>query len=141
MKTTFLSVLVAMTLSKTAQAEIRIGLDQNRVIFRCEPNYTTSNRPMMVTVSEDRKSKTTEVVVTRYYLNQAFVNTYTVNQETSDRMGAPTSFVGPGIRLTMNFTTTPLQDGGHYSTLQLQSKNPKRYTIEKLSCQTNYHTM
>lgn len=141
MHTALFTLVTTVLLTTAAQAEFRIGVGTERMTLKCEPNYVTSGQPMSVTVSEDLRKGTAKINVTRYYNDKAIVKTYAVKKEVSPAIGGATSFVGSGARLTVNFTTTPLDDGGHASTLQLPTKVKNRYTLEKLSCQGVYHTL
>jgi len=140
MKTILLALMTTVALTQTARAEMRIGGDQTRPVLKCQPLALRPDAGMNLIVTEGGLAGLTQVTVSRFFLGHSTSTNYIVKQERTGAIGSPLSYIGKGIRLTVNMTTSPLKDGGHYSTLQLSSANA-RYMTEELSCQTIYHTM
>ena len=140
MKSVLLTIAAAITLTQTARAEMRIGADRIYTVLKCHAAVATPDRGISVVITQGGFAGLTEMTVTHYYLGQSSEQKYVVTQEMPQQMGSPMRYVGTGVRLTVNFTTTPMNDGGHYAVLQRDSING-HYMPEELSCHTIYHTM
>jgi len=132
--------LAAMALTAQAHAEYRLGGDQIYAILNCQPAQTHPDLGMDVSVSQGGIAGLTQITVRRYFVGHSTTRKFYVQVSQPRTVGAPVTYTGSGIRLTVNGTTAPMKDGGLYSTLQLQEKDQPA-SLEVLSCHALYHTM
>jgi len=140
MKTVLLTLAAAISLTQTARAEIRIGADQIYPFLKCQGVDNVPDRTVTVILTRGGIAGLTELTVTHSTFAQVSSQKFVVTEKRSNQVGGAINYVGAGVRLTVNFTTSPMNDGGHHAVLQRDSKNG-RYMPEELSCQTIYHTM
>ncbi|MGZ3691751.1 MAG: hypothetical protein ACXVAX_09615 [Pseudobdellovibrio sp.] len=131
-------LLLAATLmiaGLTAQAHTPIA-DGFNTIYSCNPIELHPDLGMNLTVEQGGFAGITQITIKRFFLGHNTTEQYVVKQKVTvpNRIGAPTLLVGEGIQLSINFTTAPLKDGGHYSVLSLNDANGN-VSNEELSCQ------
>lgn len=139
MKHLLLMTLIAIisSISLTTQAMIPIHPDEQRDVLICNPLVQRPDLGLQVKLSQGGITGLTQLVVTRYYLGHSTESTYIVQKQASDnRPGQALIYSSREARLTVHTTTTPLEDGGNSSTLELRTNN--QIISEKLSCHIVY---
>ncbi len=137
MKNLLLTTIAIITLSSFAKANqdaFQAGADQMTVIIKCQPLKPLQDVGMLLTVTTGGIAGLTQVRIERISEEHTSTENYIVKTQPVDpkRLGAPTTFIGKGIRLTANFNTL-LPNGKHYGTLQLGTL--QNSTIEQLACE------
>ena len=139
MKNLLLVTLIAIisSTSLTIQAMMPIHPDEQRDILICNPLAKSPDLGLQVKLSQGGITGMTQLVVSRYYLGHSTESTYIVQKQASDnRPGQALIYASRDARLTVHATTTPLEDGGNYSTLEVRTNN--QIISEKLSCHIVY---
>ena len=135
---TILTVLSIAFAGITAQAQVA---DQMFEIINCRPTLTRPDLGMSVSIEQGGIAGITQLTVKRFFLGHSNSQTFVVKQVGGqNNEGAAMVFTGKGVRFSVNFTTTPRQDGGHdgkLSTLQADGK----YADESLTCSSVAHIM
>lgn len=137
MKHLLLTTIAIMTLSTfkafASDEAFAAGADQMTEVLRCQPAQARPDAGMSVSLTTGGIAGLTQVRVTRFFLGHSTVENYIVHAIPTNprQLGAATSYVGEGIRLTVNFTTR-LPNGKQYGTLQLG--NQADSSIEALGC-------
>lgn len=131
-----MNLLIAILLGFTAQAQAQTA-DEIKTIITCKRFVEIPEVKMSVEVLQGGFTGMTQVKVSRAYPGYNTTSSYYVHTQPLpvDRMGAGTSYVGNGVILHTNFTTSPLEDGGHYATLQISEGG--KVENSELSCKLN----
>lgn len=113
MKTILMAALIFAGLAVHADG------DQESVVIKCRSLQMVPDNNYAVTLSEGGITGHMSLRVENSTFVGLVVRNYFVDEKPMHaiKMGAPKVYVGPKARLTVNFTTTPVQ-GGHYGTLE-----------------------
>lgn len=108
--------------------------DELYPVFNCNSIIEQSDSGTTVEVLEGGIAGVPQIRVTRYNVGHASTDTYFAHRlkQNPKRIGSPIVYEGRDVRLAMNFTSAPLEDGGHYSTLEVRHED--MVAIEELSC-------
>jgi hypothetical protein len=126
-----MNLMIAILMSLSAQAQTG---DMMKTVMTCVPTTLRPDVGMSVTVSTGGLAGLTQVRVRHFFLGRSSVETFIVQEQPVDthKLGAPIVFEGNGIRLSANFTTAPLKDGGHIGHLVIDGQGS-----DELSCKLN----
>ena len=129
-------LIAAVLFGLSAQAATNPDELQN--VFRCVPTEIMPDNSMLVEVFEGGIAGIPQIRVTHYYFGHSPSEVYLAKKARQNgRPGSPLVYAGRDIRLSMNFSTSPLKDGGHYSTLQI--RNLDEVENYELSCKSVSH--
>jgi hypothetical protein len=106
------------------------GADEMRDVLNCRPAVLHPDLGMALSVSEGGFAGLTQITINRFFLGHHTTENFIVQRQEMDShiVGAPVVYLGEGVRLAINFTTSPLKDGGQASTLTINGNS------EQLSC-------
>ena len=123
--------LSASLLSSAALASGDMMVDT----IKCQPQEIHPDLGMSLVVSEGGLAGIPQIYITRYFIGYSSNETYLARVQPPEprRLGAPVVYKGNGISLSINFTTSLLEDGGHLGFLTLQKPGQEAMT-ERLSC-------
>lgn len=133
-----LLVTVMMVLGLTAKAQ---NADMLYHVIECKPAVLVPDNGMSVSVFEGGFAGIPQMIVKHFYLGHTTSETFFMHRGVSiAAIGAPISYVNESetVMLSINFTTTPLKDGGHAGTLSTIQPNDALVT-ENLSCKAVNH--
>ena len=114
--------------------------DQMYTVLKCGPLVLRPDLGLSVDVTQGGIAGITQVRVQHFFLGHTQTETYVVRQMAleNNRVGAPILYKGKGVTLSVNFTTAPTRDNGHYGVLTTSSALSGTHR-EELSCHMMSH--
>lgn len=110
------------------------AIDELNEIVKCRPAKLVPDAGLSVVVSQGGIAGITQITVNRFFLGHHSISNHIVRQVPFDgRMGAPMTFKGQDISLSVNFTTAPAKDGSHPGTL-IEKQADGSLVKNELSC-------
>jgi opacity protein-like surface antigen len=133
MKKMLLTLVLALGFMSSAQAA-----DELNVILECQPAVLRPDLGMTLTLTTGGIVGSPMIQIQRFFLGHSTTENYIVRRKSiltylPLKVGAPVTYAGEGIRLDVNFTTAPDQNGAHRGILQLQNEDGT-LNQETLSC-------
>ena len=116
-----MKALITTLLALGIQAHATTGADIPETVMTCQPLINAAGLTEKITVETGGIAGLTYVEIHTYFSGHVGVKTYYVQevQPTPGIVGAPVEYVGKGIDLTANFTTAPMNNGGHIGHLSI----------------------
>ena len=113
-----------------AAACARADGDQETVVLKCRNLQMVADNNYSITLSEGGLTGHMSLRVENSTFIGAVVRNYFVDQKAMIpiRMGAPVVYAGPKVRLSVNYTTAPIQ-GGHYGTIEERNDNGSKNVV------------